>query len=456
VTNDEVTVPDAGLRRKALFIATAVFAVYIANFRVITEGDSIPARYLPFAIWGSASLTLDSVADAALRHPKNPPYWLWRSPEGHLLSIYPIVTPLLLAPLYAPCIPYLNARGWTRDELEKVGTWMEKIFAAAIVAASAGLLFLVLRRGLSTFRSAILTAGYALGTGTWAVSSQSLWQQGTAELLLTLGLLGATREPKPRTILTGLVSGLLIANRPPDVFLAAALLAFLSWRLGRRAIPAFLAASLAILPFLVYNLRFFHSAWGGYGVVGLGRPSHPFYNHPFLEGLAGLLVSPAKGLLVFSPFLVFLFALRTNQLRSDERALARFILAALLLQLLFYARTDWRAGGCYGNRFLLDALPGVVWLVGIAARPLRHGAWTVLAGLAVASAAIEFIGAFCYPGGHSDDLYYPNSLSRRVIAPAVWSWRNAPFLVEARAGLAKPDLLTMPEAAPRRYQPPNR
>jgi len=28
-----------------------------------------------------------------------------------------------------------------------------------------------------------------------------------------------------------------------------------------------------------------------------------------------------------------------------------------------------------------------------------------------------------------------------VIAPAVWSPRNAPFLVEARAGLAPPELL---------------
>jgi hypothetical protein len=318
---------------------------------------------------------------------------------------------------------------------------MEKISAAAIGAASAALLFLLLRRQLSAPRALLLTAGYALGTGTWAISSQALWQHGTAELLLTLGLLAVTREPEPRTIGTGLVSGLLIANRPPDVFLAGALLAFVVWRRRRQALPAFLAACLVLLPLLIYNIHFFHSVWGGYGAIGLGHPGHPFYAHSLVAGVAGLLISPAKGLLIFSPFLFFLFvAPQRNDVQPTERVLALCLAAGVALQLLFYARTDWRAGGCYGNRFLLDALPALLWLLSLVVRR-RHTSLAALAGLIAVSVAIQGIGAFCYPRGHSDDLFYPKTLPRRVIAPAVWSWRDAPFLVEAQAGFASPDLL---------------
>lgn len=431
-----------GARRGALAIAAVAFCVYAANFRVITEGDSLPARYLPFALWGAGSLTLDSVAGAASRHPKNPPYWMWRSPEGHLLSIYPIVTPLLVSPLAAPLVLDLNAKGWSVERLERLGTLMEKVSAAAIVAASAAFLFLLLRRGLSAPRALLLTAGYALGTGTWAISSQALWQHGTAELLLILGLLAVTSDPEPRTVAAGVVSGLLVANRPPDVLLAGALLAFLVWRRGRQALPAFLAAFAVLLPVLVYNVHYFHSVWGGYGVIGLERPGHPFYAHPLAAGVAGLLVSPAKGLLIFSPFLLFLFlGPGLAGLSRSERVLAISLAAAVALQVAFYARTDWRAGGCYGNRFLLDALPALLWLLALVVRRLGPRSLAALAGLIAVSVAIQSIGAFCYPGGHSDDLFYPKTLSRRVIAPTVWSWRDAAFLVEARAGLASPDLL---------------
>lgn len=429
--------------RIALAVAVAVFGVYVANFRVITEGDSLPARYLPFALWHAGSFTLDSVAGAASRHPKNPPYWIWRSPEGHLLSLYPIVTPLLVSPAALPFVLDLNAKGWSVERLERVGTIMEKISAAAIGAASAGLLFVLLRRKLAAGRALLLAAGYALGTGTWAISSQALWQHGTAELLLVLGLLAVTREPEPRTIAAGLASGLLIANRPPDVLLAGALLAFLAWRLRRRALPAFLAAGVVLLPVLAYNVLFFHSVWGGYGAIGLAHPGHPFYSHALAAGVAGLLVSPARGLLVFSPFLLLLVLGPWRRgLEPPDRVLAFSLAAGVALQVLFYARTDWRAGGCYGNRFLLDTLPALLWLLALVVRRLGHASLAALAALIAVSVAIQGIGAFCYPGGHSDDLFYPKTLPRRVIAPAVWSWHDAPFLIEAGAGLARPELLS--------------
>ncbi len=123
------------------------------------------------------------------------------------------------------------------------------------------------------------------------------------------------------------------------------------------------------------------------------------------------------------------------------------VLTALLAQLYAYSRSDFRAGACYGPRYLTDSYPLLVWLLlPVIARLrgnwLRAFVFTVAAGV-----AIEAVGAFCYPRGHSDALFYPATQRRGVIAPSVWSPANVPFLIEARAGLAPPELLPHRERA---------
>jgi hypothetical protein len=432
------TEPVSGRFRIALWIAIGVFAVYLANLRLLAPGDSLPARYLPFAIWGEGSLTLDSVANVAQAH-RNKPYWVLRSHEGHLVSLYPIVTPLLVTPFYAPAVAYLKLRGWNDDRLEMVGKWMEKLSAAAICAISAGLMFLLLARQLPVSRAVILTLGYALGTSTWSISSQALWLHGAAELLLAIGLLAVTAEP-PWMIGAGLAAGLLIVNRPPDALLAGALIGSLFLRRERGAFRSILAATAILVPFTLYNLHFYHSVWGGYGVIGLARTTRSFYQHPWLSGVAGLLLSPAKGLFVFSPVLLLLAFARGAGHTSRDRLLALCLTAGILTQIVFYARTDWRAGWCYGPRFMADALPALFWLLAYSLRTVGKWAWRAAVGLIVVSIAIQIVGAFCYPRGRSDILFYP-TMTWQEMPPALWSWRNPPFLVEARAGVAPPEML---------------
>ena len=230
-------------------------------------------------------------------------------------------------------------------------------------------------------------------------------------------------------------------------------LVVLARRARWRVLWAVGAAALAAAPFLLYNLNTFGHWAGGYAWAATG--SHRFLAFPQLPGVAGLLVSPAKGLLVFSPFFIFLagrLVPRQHRLppaattgveaaQAPFRLLDLALLAAVLAQLYAYSRSDFRAGACYGPRYLTDSYPVLVWLLLPVIARLR-GNWLRAFIVAVAAGvAIEVVGAFCYPRGHSDDLFYPPTLHRLVIAPSVWSPANAPFLVEARAGLAPPELL---------------
>jgi hypothetical protein len=432
------------VRRPALVLGIALALVYLANFRRVQPGgDSMAPRYQPFAVLHSGTFSLDPVAAAAAEvlpsRPYKEPYWLRTDPQGHLFSTYPIVTPALVLPLYIPAVSYLEVRGWDLARLERVSLDMEKLAATILAAMSGALFYVALCRRLSPKRALLLTLAYALGTGTWSISSQALWQHGTAELLFIAALLAfdsADRSPQSttsQTILGGLACGLLVANRPPDALLAMALWAPFAFRNRRRGAIALGAAVVGILPFVVYNLRVVGNWAGGYGYLGWLHTT-AFYPNDLVTGLAGLLVSPGKGLLVFSPFIAVLLLGSRGADRSRLPGDVALSLACAGL-FAFYSRADWRAGDSYGPRYLVDLLPALLWVLAPAVAALRGLRLATFAVALTFSILVQAVGVFCYPHGGSDRLYYASGRTLRV-SPAVWAWRNAAFLVESRAGLA--------------------
>jgi 4-amino-4-deoxy-L-arabinose transferase-like glycosyltransferase len=101
------------------------------------------------------------------------------------------------------------------------------------VDLSALFLYLSLRE-LCNRRQAIgFTLIYALGTNTWTVSSQALWQHGLSELSLSMvyALLKA-RQRELWLLVAGLGVALATANRPPNILFALFALAYV-WRYHR-------------------------------------------------------------------------------------------------------------------------------------------------------------------------------------------------------------------------------
>src|SRR5947209_1094629 len=194
-----------------------------------------------------------------------------------------------------------------------------------------------------------------------------------AELLVIGALLLLTApSTAPRALAAGLLYGLIAGNRPPDAILAAALGAYgLVWA-GRRAALLAAAAALPLCLVLASNLGVAPHIAGGYGRVGKAS----FLQHDLLSGLGGLLLSPTRGLFVFSPFLLFLVLAwrhpprgiggqggRGDRGERGERGLTLAMSAGVVLQLLLYALTDWRTGISWGPRFLTDLLPLLVWML---------------------------------------------------------------------------------------------
>lgn len=437
-----------------LLLGLVCLFVYNANLRQIGAGDTLPARYLPLILWHDGTLNFDAsarlVADGHSMIPDlNRPagadgnvayfepsvYWMVRTRQHQLASLYPVVTPLLVAPLYIPAVIWLNTHGWEQPQIDRAAALMEKVSASLLASAASVLMYLALRRDRIRW-SLPLALAFAFGTNTWMTSSQALWQHGTAELLVALALLlvVAPAAPMP-TALLGAVCVFMAANRPPDGLIAGAIVLFIVWSRRRHALWLLAGAAVPLAALLYYNLSFIGHIAGGYAV---GKSPYKDFFQLDLTGAAGLLVSPARGLLIFSPFLAFVPVGLTQRLRAPgSKGLAVALSVAVVLQILLYSQADWRAGVSWGPRWLTDVLPILVWMLAPAPLVLRPFARRLLILTIAASVVVQTIGAFWYQK-KSDELIYagnPASMS------AAWNPGNVPFITELRHPPARGELL---------------
>lgn len=427
-----------------LLLGLVSFLVYNANLRSIAAADSYAARYLPFSIWRNHSVTLDPIASVVAQGRKTPAapgevdtaFWMLKGRGDRLISLYPVVVPVVIAPLYAPAIAYLNAKGWEPLRLDRVARLMEKLCASLLAAASVALLYLLLRRRSEPPTAVLLTLAFAFGTTTWVISSQALWMHGLGELLVVATLFLLTGPPTAmRAAAAGFLCALIACNRQPDAILAAGLGLYALWWAGR-LIPVFLVAAAAPVGLLLtYNKLLVGHLAGAYALVGKSW----FLDNDPLTGIAGLLFSPTHGLFIFSPFLLLVPLCLPWILRDrGARGLTIAVGGAVVLQLALYAMADWRQGISWGPRWLTDMLPMLVWMLPPAFAALPAPGRVAFGAACVVAIAIEVVGAFWYTGAVDTALVAAAGPDRMQ---AAWDVRNAPFIAELRHPRAPADLM---------------
>jgi hypothetical protein len=397
--------------------------VYHANFRPIDSSDTLPASLLPFAVALDHSVTLDRFFPWLPRHVWYTPY-VTRKVNGHHFSSYPIGGALLVAPLYVPVA--LAARHWDPGAMVVLARIAEKFSAVAIAAFSAILLLLLLKRIVSSPWAWMLTLVYALATETWSVSSQALWQHGPGNLALIGSFFGLElwAQDRRRTSwlwLCGISTAVAFVIRPTSLVLLPAIvvaLLFAKATLGEhlRLLAGPVAGGLVLA---AYNEYVFHRLSGGYS-VGLLTGSA-------FSGLAGIFLSPSRGLLIYTPIAICaLCAFAPSAAAMRRRHMTLFVAAVAFILLDSYSigrSVIWWGGYCWGPRLLSELIPPLVVLmaIGVAAidRPWPLRAFAVLA---VYSMLIQAVGVFFYPNGHWD-----SGLENDRATAHLWDWKDNPI-----------------------------
>jgi len=425
--------PSTRLTGVALFLA--LFVMYNANGREIGGSDSQPTKLAARSLALRGNLRLDedvrripqladrvSIAKDLKGH--------YRSAYSPIGSIFGGVTALVLravgADLDAPRGPNLIA----------------KLTASILTAAAVWLVFVTLTRFSSRGVALAVSFGLGLGTNFWALHSQTMAQHDVVAFGLALCFFAwtrPTREITTRDLWIGAI-GLACAvtartqTAPLVGLLGLGLMVRVGWR---RALVPLGFAVFCLLVLLVAQWR-----WFGHplGAMPLLEQLHPdvhavtgsLSREPWI-GAAGLLLSPNRGLLVFSPIVIVGLIGIVSALRGlRDYGLGWAFAGCAVLYVGYSSYTVWWGGHSYGPRYLLDfvlflAAPAAIALEGLLrGRAVRAFCAVLLAWSIVAAGT----GAFFADDWNTS----PSEVDRNH--ERLWDWRDIQIVRAWHTGLS--------------------
>jgi len=409
--------------RAAAGLAAVLFCVYFANGREIGSVDSQPTKFAARELLLRGSLALNHVVGATpellSRHT------IVLAADGRYRSTYSPVPALTAAAVNWP----LASSGLLDLKGPQAAGRIAKFAASLLTAIAVAIAFLTVRRSLPMRSALLLAAGLGLGTGLWSTVSQTLWQHETAILgfMLAVHALTARSPGTARGLLIGAGIALACTSRL-SVIPAGSVLLLATWACyGTRTMIAALsivAAAGAIL--IVHNINAFGHVLGPLPYLESLHGQFHATDRSFQlgwEGYAGLLISPSRGLLIFSPVVaVAVLGIRAAWSEGWHAAQRWCLLAAAAQFALYGAYSVWWAGHTFGPRYMLDVLP---FLVPSAAFGMTHlrlrsvgGACAVLA--LAWSIAVSALGAYVYPA----ELWNTDPREVDQYHERLWDWRD--------------------------------
>ena len=442
--------PDSRGPAADTWIAAAVFAamflVYNANGREIGSYDSRPTALAVRELILRGTLQLDVPVAAT---PAYASRWGFISDQsGHYRSIYSPVPALIAAAIAWPAWK----TGLVDVQAPLGPPLMAKVAASICVALAVAVAYLTARRYLSR-RLALLTAGaLGLGTGYWSSASQTLWQSETALLGLSLAVLLLGADSSRKGLVAGAAIGaalaLALTARPQLAPTVLILLIGVAWRRPASAAIASTVVAAAVGALAMTNLRWFGHPMGALPLLTEVNAEIHATGSTFAvwsDGYVGLLISPSRGLLVFSPIVLVAFAGVGAAFRRGLRNPELWCVLAAAAQFVLYGSYSvWWGGHTFGPRYMLDVLPVLVPPAALALSRVHSPTWGSIAELALAwSIVVAATGAFCYP----NDAWNTNPTDVDRDHARLWSVSDNQIERCWKAGLSPQNFRLMTRAA---------
>ena len=185
------------------------------------------------------------------------------------------------------------------------------VLTALMVVVVAGTVDRMLAGGgtdLRTRRNAVITVAIvvAFGTSAWSVLSRAMWSQATSTLLIAVVLYEVVRldqaaraDRRAWSVALGATTAAAYTARPTNAVCVVAVGVWLLVQHRRQLVPYVVSGLVVGIAWIAVNLATWGSLSPPYFAAHRASPDNRLF-----EALAGNLVSPNRGLLVFSPVVV--------------------------------------------------------------------------------------------------------------------------------------------------------
>lgn len=371
-------------RIRVLLVGLALFLITAAAFRAAgatqTGGDSLWVAHTSWSVLTDGDLELSEYQTALQRTapPGGQPAVTLQT-NGGIYNFFPWGASVVATPFVAADAAQRALRGQSIDAVlrdQVPATPVERNVAALFGGATVALMFLLLwRRTRSAQWATIGALVFAFGTGVASTTTRALWIQGPALLvivawLVCVGELRRNAETRWTPYFAGGagVLGVLAYATRPTLLPLVLIGGVLAWRVSGRSLAACASTTaLAALAFFVVN-QATYATWqpAYYSSTRAG------WSNAFGEAFAANLVSPARGLLVWSPVVIIGIVAYVAHVRRAP-LIDHCLMAWVVLHLLVVSvYSQWWAGYSVGARFMLDVVPALFYLAAAAPVELRR------------------------------------------------------------------------------------
>jgi len=354
--------------------------------------------------------------------------------------------------LSAPFVVILNAFGLSAvneggeyDSQSEVR--IERILAAILISIASVIFYLTSRLSLNKPLSLAVALTGAFATPLLSTASRGMWAHTWLLVLLSSIIFLVWRsirdKKSPNPILLATLVAWMYFVRPTSSIsiIAVSVLVLIYFR------PIFITYCLIGLAWLAgflfysqYNFGTFLPSYYAAGRIGA---------ETFLVALAGNMISPARGLLIYSPFIFsIIVALMVFRRYVQERSLVFISVAAIVLHwIVISGFPHWWGGHSYGPRFMTDVIPWIILMAimalqAIGVRRKVNDEWAA-SGLnsirahTIGAVILIAISIFMHVrGAYSHDTsawnVHPSNID--LHSERLWDWHYPQFL----AGLLDP------------------
>ncbi|MFN8533114.1 MAG: hypothetical protein U0556_06175 [Dehalococcoidia bacterium] len=413
-------------------IFVIVFAVY-ATSEIRSGADSRWTVFLAQSLLREGDFDLDEYRDIIAAQD----FYFVESADGRLVSAYPVAISLLAAPFVALVDPLVGTVIPVSDRLLVRGDqlvaryWtIEALIASAWVALAAVFVYLAARERTTTTLAMTTTTAFAFGTSAWSSASRGLWGHAPSLLFISLAiwlLLIAPRRPALAGW-AGLPLGMAVATRPQDWIAALVLALYVALRY-RRSLPGYLLSlAIGVAPAIAYTFWLYGRPYAPYS-----SPLQLFTAGNALVAVAGVLISPSRGLFVYSPILVLSIVGLVWRVRGRTATLldGAFAMIVLLHGLMIVSFVNWWGGHSFGPRLFTDILPFLMVFLADGLEALRRlpaaPRVTASAGvglLLATSIFVHYLGA----NNYAVNFWSGEPVSVDVDRSRLWSIRDSQLL----------------------------
>lgn len=352
-----------------------------------------------------------------------------RGRGGHLYAFYAPGQTIFMVPLYVLGKFAAHHLSLPYDVTTEYSTRSLDLILGALLVVL--FFFMAMSVGYSVTTSGVLTLIFGLASTAWP-DAQSGLEQAQVNLFLLLAVLGTWSFVKGDLrnrwwlVLAGSAAGLAVFTRYDAALYLIPLAAYpvvMRW-LRREVLQSLIDAavfSVAMAPWLLVVALWDYARFGSPFLTGLHEKT---LGEPMLKGLAGLTVSPGKGVIWYLP-LVFLLPWAVARFYRRNRSLAIFLVTMAAITLSFYSNVlYWHGDPAWGPRYLYVIVPYLILPIGEIISSWRARSMALRAFVVAVVAGSLLLQFSAVAVSQWRDWYRIQGMEETTSRPFVWGSQN--------------------------------